>query len=144
MTRQAIEASFPSLRSSRYQITSPSTPEYNCIAWAAGEDDVWWWPDINYQYFWPAGIPREETLAAFIAAFNSLGYSTCSHGELEDRYSKVAIYVDQNGKPTHAARQLPDGKWTSKLGSIEDISHEIHCLTGSIYGNVAVFMRKPV
>ena len=29
--------------------------------------------------------------------------------------------IDTNGKPTHAARQLSSGLWTSKLGKLQDI-----------------------
>ena len=41
----SIEAAFPALVGTGYFVTSPATPEYNCIAWAAGETDRWWWPD---------------------------------------------------------------------------------------------------
>ncbi len=30
---------FPKLLKNRYSLTSPKTPEYNCIAWAAGENE---------------------------------------------------------------------------------------------------------
>ena len=35
-----LESMFPHLARSAYAITSPSTPEYNCIAWAAGDSSV--------------------------------------------------------------------------------------------------------
>lgn len=44
--------------------------------------------------------------------------------DLEAGIEKIAIYVDANGVPTHAARQLADGTWTSKLGEWEDIQHK--------------------
>ena len=55
---------------------------------------------------------------------------------------KIAIY-QSGGLPTHAARQLPDGQWTSKLGRNIDISHTLPGLEGPEYGQVAVFMRRP-
>ncbi len=66
-------------------------------------------------------------------------------------FEKIAIYVDTDGVPTHAARQLPDGSWTSKLGDWEDIQHQtLEALeTGNDkahqelgYGKVAKIMRR--
>jgi hypothetical protein len=56
-------------------------------------------------------------------------------------YLKVALY-ESNGFYTHAARQLPDGRWTSKLGKAEDIEHDDpHAVAGGIYGEVARYLR---
>ena len=87
------------------------------------------------------------TLAAFIAAFRTLGYELCSDGALEQGIEKIAIYT-LNGKPTHAARQLPSGDWTSKLGKWVDIQHTTAESVStfpkcSIYGKPAQFMRRP-
>src|SRR5262249_25482751 len=63
-----------------------ATREYNCIAWAAGDTEHWWWPDLdpeNDAIFWPPGVPTEETLDAFAAAFATLGYVPCSGEEPE-------------------------------------------------------------
>jgi hypothetical protein len=122
-------------------ITSPRTRLYNCIAFAAGETHRWWWPVAAY---WPAGIPNEETIDAFVAAFGTLGYSTCEDGNLETGFVKVAIYVDQSGTPTHMARQLISGKWTSKCGSLEDIEHDTLEILGDLYGVVTQFLRRPL
>lgn len=45
--------------------TSPATPRYNCLAWAAGQTDQWWWPDRFGAYDWPEAAPREETIEGF-------------------------------------------------------------------------------
>jgi hypothetical protein len=46
---------------------------------------------------------------------------------------------------THAARQLPNGKWTSKLGKGEDIEHDTpDDVSGGIYGEVVEIMRRPI
>lgn len=95
------------------------------------------------QYYWPPSVPRQENLIAFLAAFQELGYFPCKIAALEKGFEKVAIYVSSDGKPTHAARQLPDGKWTSKLGTREDIQHKsLKCLEGSRYGEVAAILRR--
>jgi hypothetical protein len=48
--------------------------------------------------------------------------------------NNVALYADGQGVPLHAARQWPDGRWTSKLGAMEDIEHALQDLVGSEYG----------
>jgi hypothetical protein len=145
------EALFPNLRRGEYQVTSSESPDYNCIAHAAGKDDNWWWPDDEPAY-WPDGLPKEETLEAFILAYESEGYSKSDppNSELEAGFEKVAIYVDDKGVPTHAARQLANGEWTSKLGSWEDIQHktldavEDSSGLGLAYGKVAVIMKRSI
>lgn len=43
---EEILTAFPGLRyDSGFQITSPSNPDYNCIAWAFAKDDCWMWPE---------------------------------------------------------------------------------------------------
>lgn len=139
--QKIIEGLFPQLLISGYDITSPSTREYNCIAWAAGNDEAWWWPDPDG--YWPAGIPKDEDLATFIRAYETLGYVVCKNAGYEDGFEKIAIYVDSDGTPTHAARQLGNGRWTSKLGKLEDIEHgTLEGLHGQTYGTVAVFMKR--
>jgi hypothetical protein len=85
------------------------------------------------------------TLEAFVAAFATLGYTICTNGDLEQRYEKkVAIYA-QNGVPTHAAKQLHDGRWKSKLGAWEDIEHStLKAVEEHIYERAALFMRRKV
>jgi hypothetical protein len=140
---ERIEDVFPQLRGTEWRLTSPAETRYNCIAWAAGDTTQWWWPrDAAEGYYWPAGIERAETLAAFVAAYSLLGYVPCSTPELEAGYEKVALFTTPDGTPTHASRQLPNGLWTSKLGNWEDIEHALEDICGTIYGSVALLMRR--
>ena len=81
--------------------------------------------------------------------FESLGYRECANDTSETGFEKVAIYVNGEGLPTHAARQLENGNWTSKLGYWQDIEHaslralENAPLMDSLYGTVALLMRRP-
>lgn len=136
---------FPNLRDGQWRTISPVDPAYNCIAFAAGRTDVYWWPD---QYpdpdsnYWPAGITRAETLDAVVELFAHLGYSEAVDASLEAGYEKVAIYADGT-VPTHAAGQLPDGRWKSKLGTEDDIEHDtLEALVGPCYGTVARIMKR--
>ena len=144
MTVKDIETALPNLKQEGYKITSPDTPEYNCIAWAAEDPKRWWWPDPMDNYYWPNEAPRVETVEAFIRAFETLGYITCSDSAYEKGFNKIAIYADIRGVPTHAARQLNTGFWTSKLGGSYDIEHTYEGVTSSIYGSVAVTMKRMV
>jgi hypothetical protein len=139
-----LEALFPGLRGSAYQVTSPANDVYNCIAWAAGETVRWWWPDLPPKRYWPAGVVRDETLAAFQQAFESLGYAVCAGEALEAGFEKVALYAQADGFPMHAARQLSSGRWTSKLGELEDIEHGLRDLEGAEYGTVVLLMKRPL
>jgi hypothetical protein len=143
VTGEDFERIFPQLRGTKYAITSPFDDGYNCIAFAAGDTGRWWWPGDPEDSHWPEGIPRAETFEAFIRAFELLGYALCESNELEPGWEKVAIYCDAQRIPTHAARQLEDGTWVSKLGKSEDIRHEVAGLEGeSPYGWVAVVLRR--
>src|ERR1039458_1110376 len=107
--------------STTYKKTSDPTGLYNCIAWAAGFSNKWWWPDKFKIGFWPPTAKREEKLEAFAQAFATIGYEKCNNGNLEEGFEKIALYAVPNplGRwiPTHAARQLPTGEWTSKMGA---------------------------
>jgi hypothetical protein len=140
-----LEKQFPRLTPNNYVLTSPDTVDYNCVAWAAEIDEEWWWPDPMEQEYWPDGVPRKETLSAFIAAFRTIGYETCESAALEPNTQKIAIYTDGQNIPRHIARQLSNGEWTSKIGQYEDIQHQnLNVLTGDppAYGNVAQIMKR--
>ena len=146
MNPNVLTTSFPGLSSSSYRITSPATGAYNCIGWAAGDSTAWWWPDDdpdNDAAYWPRDVPREETIAAFVAAFGTLGYVPCGDEILEAGFKKVAIYATTNDRSQHAAKQLAEGSWSSKLGTREDIEHSLHALEGDIYGRVILLLKRP-
>ncbi|SRR6266498_1468974 len=141
--RDVLEVLFPHLRDAGFEITSPPDPTYNCVAWAAGDVARWWWPSEPTFAYWPVDVEREETVASFIRAFATLGYEIASSGAFEAGFEKVAIFASGDGVPTHVARQLGDGSWTSKLGSLEDISHiEPTAVEGFDYGNVMAFLKR--
>jgi hypothetical protein len=156
-----LEHGFPKLAAAGYQKTSeqtgkpPNPGAYNCIAWAAEDprNKYFWWPEGGDAY-WPSWIkPREVTVVCFVKTFRWLGYRVCDNSRYEREYDKVVLYaIHGSGKPitppkkvgdltdwapTHMARQLVDGTWTSKLGGNEDITHftldAIECY-GPCYG----------
>src|SRR5262249_20614921 len=139
-----LEDIFPGLREANYRVTSPPEKRYNCIAWAAGDQSEWWWPVPVGPYYWPKSVPRVVTLEAFHEAFATLGYVVCEQTEYEPEFEKIAIYATADRVPQHAARQLPGGRWTSKLGRMEDIEHALSDLEGAVYGSVVLIMKRPL
>jgi hypothetical protein len=135
------DLNFPRLTVDNHRKTSPATPEYNCIAWSAGDPENWWQP----RFFWPSEVAADEFgIDVLIEAFRSLGYVLCVDDQPEPDFEKVALYGSANVY-THAARQLPGGWWTSKLGKAEDedIEHETpQVLAGGAYGEVVQFMKR--
>lgn len=139
-----LQQLFPRLTTGKFAITSAQTPEYNCIAWAAGDDRRWWWPGAPpvAPYYWPPDLDASRSMANFQRAYESLGYAVCADGEAESGVEKIAVYA-KDGDPTHAARQLDDGTWTSKCGKSHDIMHHTpDLLGGGSYGEVAMYMAR--
>lgn len=134
---------FPRLKKYPYpfNITSPYDVKYNCFAWAIGENNCRW--DPSYGFFWPEECPREVTISAFSQAFATLGYKPCKDGRRETGYEKIVLYANKSGMPTHAARQLKNGKWASKLGKDIDIEHKVKDIEGPCYGEVTMYFRRP-
>ena len=146
MSRTRIRVGFPRLNRTPFFLTSPATPQYNCIAWAVGDERRWWWPvsEPHREAYWPAGVARRVEISTFIAAFATLGYEPCPSADLEPGFEKVALFADPHGTPTHAAKQLGTGRWSSKLGPEEDIDHSIYGLEGGVYGTVVQYIRRPI
>ena len=124
-------------------LTSPPTARYNCIAWAADQTDVWWWPSSFPQpgCYWPPNAPRNNSLTSFLSAYGTLGYVPIGAGDI-DNYQRVIAITGQDGKVLHAMKRLPDGRWSSKLGKSFDIVHGLNELDGNTYGTVIGFMGK--
>jgi hypothetical protein len=168
-----LEFGFKKLANAGYDKTSdptdffPAPGAYNCIGWAAHDPHHWWWPS-PYEY-WPFWIsPREATVFCFVKTFRWFGYRICDNSRQEFGFEKVALYaihnsghpqavpssiqdLHDNWTPTHMARQLPDGSWTSKCGPNEDITHytldalESYGLaygSGDEYGRDVLYMKR--
>ncbi len=131
---------FPRLTPGNHRTTSPASPDYNCVAWAAGDTEHWWQPGV----FWPVPTePDDFGLKTLQQAFAAQGYQGCgADSGLDAGFEKVALF-GAGAFYTHAARQLPSGKWTSKLGSAEDIEHDApEVVAGGVYGEVFLIMRR--
>jgi hypothetical protein len=142
MPQYNLDDDFPGLREAGWVKTSDADPSYNCIAWGL-YDTRQWWELMNLPirgYYWPPGVDRDDTTESWIKVFEIHGYRLCDSDEAEEGFEK--IYTRDND-PTHVARQLASGEWTSKLGVDEDITHgTLRGLEGSNYGTVGRVLRR--
>ena len=97
------------------------------------------WPD---DVVWPDDVRNDESVEAFIAYFESIGYFLCDNPTLEEGFLKIALFVNDD-YPTHVSHQLSTGKWSSKMGyEGVDIEHDdLDCISGPAYGVAAVFLK---
>ena len=148
MSQEWLEEDFPNLRASGYEIQSREAYVPNCTGWALRDHHHYWDPHlVGFLpfYYWPPGVPRNDSVDALVQVFQLFQYQECEGMELEAGFEKVAIYGTAEGDATHAARQLPSGSWTSKLGQEEDIEHRtLDALTGEKYGTVVRIMKRPL
>lgn len=133
---------FPSLAPSC--LNSPPDASYNCIAWAANQTDVWWWPSpfILPGYYWPPDVPANTRLDSFYLAYKTLGYEVIREEDIDDFLHVIAIMGKDENNVCHAMKRLSDGRWSSKLGKSFDIIHDLHELDGVTYGHVIGFVGK--
>ena len=142
MLPDLILLAYPNLASDGATVIGPPDRDYNCVAWAVGVTDDWWWPS-NPRDYWPPGVPRELTVAAFVAALATAGYAPCPDGDPEPGFEKAVVYA-KGGVPTHVARQLPGGRWSSKLGADCVVSHATPAgVEGAVYGAAVVYLKRP-
>jgi len=142
----------PHLAASTHRVTSPADRAYNCIAHAADDMFRWWCP-IPPQlqaflpkrlYYWPPGLPFVNTVDNYVAAYETIGYARCPDAAYEDGFEKIVIYA-RNGEVQHAAKQLSDHEWTSKLGDLEDIAHDsVDAVAGGLYGSAVAYVKRSV
>lgn len=146
------ENQFPFLTRALYQKTSEETPDfkYNCAGYVVGDVSNWWQPpdsdDEEPLWFWPLGVPKDGLVASYVKVYESFGFVLCGP-EIEEGFQRIALYSYPDGVFAHAALQLPDGSWTSKLGEWEDIRHlTLTALEGlrPAYGFANHWMKRPL
>jgi hypothetical protein len=149
--KRILFSAFPKLINDKdFKVTSNDTPVYNCIAWAYKIDNRWMWPNtgeypfLDGVHYWPSEEILDCNVNNFIDAFKLKGYECCDSCQFEYGYRKIALYVKPGSTEcTHAARELSNGCWTSKLGGFNDIQHgTAEAIENDDYGNVYCYMKK--
>ncbi len=144
MVNRPYQLFFPDLTPDAFFDTSKDSEEYNCVGWVLGDMTHWWDPSqLKGYYRWPPDLPRNLLLETYVALFEKQGFEVCADGVHEDGYLKIGLYASHQGRFKHVTVQLPNGRWSSKLGSWEDISHiNPEVLEGPSYGTVSQYMRR--
>ena len=142
MNDLSLPKDFPNSVAEPFTITSPITRNYNCIAWAFGDDSKWYWPDDYGIGFWPIPLKRECSSESFVDLFKSIGFVPCKTDKYETNFEKIALFLDVHGFPTHAAKQIDEHKWSSKLGELHDVGHTIKSIEDGLYGKAIIFMKR--
>jgi len=83
MTRDELQGLFPKLADSNFSIESAMTPQYNCIAFAVGDESQWWEHGARLCY-WPPGMTEGGTLDSWIRVFERHGYDLLSINSTTD------------------------------------------------------------
>lgn len=126
--------------------SSEETWQYNCIAWAVGENHRRWDPTIERgrkQGYWPDDVGREPTIENLMLALEKARFEDCgTDGEFEAGFEKIALTEDE-GEWQHACRVLEDGRFWSKCGDFEDVKHDKAGLE-SLYGPIVRFMKRTI
>jgi hypothetical protein len=129
---------FPQM-GARFEVLAPSTSAYNCIASSLAIHKYW----IN-----PQTGPSDQPLRGMDEIYAAYGFRRLDRlsFQLEPGRRKIVLYGrTRQGtitRITHAANQLPDGTWESKLGKLSRIRHlSPWDLMGPSYGRpVAVYV----
>ena len=144
-----LEDRIPGLEGRDYQITGPADEQYNCVAWVLGDTSRRWDPYPEQNAYWPSGLPRDDSIDTFLMLFESQGFERCERMDTEPGFEKIAVFGEEEYF-THVALQLPNGRWSSKLGNDVVIEHELYDLTRRRspfpqyrYGAVVGVMRRP-
>jgi hypothetical protein len=139
---EGLHGIFPDLSRADFRIIAPASVEYNSFAAAAGDRKRWWEPDQFGMYYWPSKVMRAHSQRAFIEAYTAIGYEECVHSAREIGLEKIAFYGEPGSGPRHAAYQLSNGLWVSKLGRMEEIAHPLKTIEGDAFGQAILFMQR--
>ena len=131
---------FPNSFIEPFVITSPETPQYNCVAWALGDIENWW--EADEDYLWLDTIEFDNNLSTMQSLFKHFGFEPIDKPNLNNGLEKVALFSDDGIYCTHVARQLSTKIWTSKLGISHDVTHTLMALEKGIYGDVVMILQK--
>ena len=147
LEEDSIRKNWPKLTEENARITSIDDRDYNCLAFVVGDSENFWWPKKEEGIYWPNEFPFLNTLPNVLnmlkAKFN---FEKCDSSCLEIGYEKIAIYGEiESYLPKHYAKQLPNGKWKSKLGGLEDIEHDtLDALGGEFYGEPMAIVKRRI
>ena len=124
-----------------FHLTSPTSYQYNCIAYAMGMQDRWV-DNADLPWHWWPPVEKGPTIEHLKKAFIYFGFEECGlDDKIDDQYDKIAIY-HINGQWQHAARVIDNGIYHSKFGESYDGQHSNGDVLKAQYGSVCAIMRR--
>ncbi len=100
------------------------------------------WPDASEEYAWPEKLQRKPTIENFIVFYQMCGFCKADNFLLETGWEKIAIFEDM-GEVAHAARQLEDGSWVSRIGDLVDVIHyDLDAVSGGANGLPCAVVKR--
>jgi hypothetical protein len=136
----------PNLGPNNSEKTSDSTIDYNCMAWVMGVKDKWMdhWNYFQATFGFDPNTADHTAIGYADILVKHYGFEHCDDDEYEEGFDKVALYENNIGEWSHIAIRLKDGKWSSKLGDLEDITHDnLDVIAGGVYGHPVLYMKRP-
>jgi hypothetical protein len=103
MPIKELKGIFHKLRATTSTITSPIDANYNCHAWAVGDNRTWYepygviLPHPFPPYQWPDGLPHDLAPDTFKKFFERFGFELAVSGDIEEGVEKIAF--DDNDLP---------------------------------------------
>lgn len=121
-------------------IPNSESIEYNCISHTLNIDNDICWPYDENNY-WP--VKRELNKESFDSFYEYHGFEKIDFLDFsyDPKYIKVALYC-KKGIPTHAAIQINENFWESKVGELGIIKHDLFEIENETYGEATQIYRK--
>jgi hypothetical protein len=138
------ESEYPEL-AGNYIPRSEPNPAYNCAAFVVGVEDEWWEAGL----VWPDDLEKDDTIAVYVQLYERYGFEVCPDGTFEAGHEKIALYGFDEEMPDgtveifeHAAIQVGEGQWKSKMGADDDIEHSRPEVVAKYNWRVMRYMKR--
>jgi hypothetical protein len=109
-----------------------------------------WWQFPDYvagknmtpYAYWPDGLPKNNSINAFIRAAETQGFVLCSEAEWEQSTAEKIVLYHNGDDFKHAARYTSGNQLMSKLGQWSDVEHARNAADCADYGGGRKYMVK--
>jgi hypothetical protein len=124
---------------------------YNCFGCAVGvlkhwqPTSVYGDPEGDPLYYWPIELSGDAEdnfgVGRFVDAAKTEGFEECSDSAWEPEFEKIVL-IHKRDIFCHAALQLSESRWKSKLGEYSNCEHPLEFVLGDYYGKDTIFMKR--
>jgi hypothetical protein len=141
MAKSDVERDFPALAGTEYDLSDEDF-NYNCLAFALGDQSNWWEPPKGLGQYWPPGFSEDVTVPTVELIIKTHGFTVETEIRSTPGTDAIAIFAEGN-EWTHFAK-FSNGSWSSKLGDGHDvIGVSPEHLEGPLYGKIIKVLCRP-